>query len=164
MSRRNSDRNNLSRSSGLCLGASGRRLRDVGCRPLGGEHRVRAAIYVSFSSRLARRRTESRRGPSHGMSQVARGRGRVCASLSLGAIHTHRFNAFRRHRMSQTVAARINELDDKQAIFQVKLLLQSAMDSTPDLMAMDDAAIATKLKAIDSDAPDTLAEAAAIMT
>src|SRR3954451_6332629 len=98
------------------------------------------------------------------MSLVARGRGRACASLSLGAIHTHRFNAFRRHRMSQTVAARINELDDKQAIFQVKLLLQSAMDSTPDLMAMDDAAIATKLKAIDSDAPDTLAEAAAIMT
>jgi hypothetical protein len=66
--------------------------------------------------------------------------------------------------MSQTVAARINELDDKQAIFQVKLLLQSAMDSTPDLMALDDAAIAAKLKAINSDAPDTLAEAAAIMT
>jgi len=66
--------------------------------------------------------------------------------------------------MSQTVAARIDELDAKQAIFQVKLLLQSAMDSTPDLMALDDAAIATKLKAIKSDAPDTLAEAAGIMT
>lgn len=61
--------------------------------------------------------------------------------------------------MNDTIDDRIDKLDDKQAIYQIKLLLQSAMDSNPQLGAVDNGAIAAKLEAIDStfgDATDIL--------
>jgi hypothetical protein len=65
--------------------------------------------------------------------------------------------------MSQTTAERIDKLDDKQAIFQVKLLLQAVMDSNPAIAAMDDAEIGTKLETIKTDDANVLAEASDIM-
>src|SRR5262249_14612802 len=68
-----------------------------------------------------------------------------------------------RHRMSGTIVERIDELDNKQAIFQVKLLLQNIVNSNPQIAALDDAAIAAELKAIDTDTSGAFAEAAEIL-
>jgi hypothetical protein len=63
--------------------------------------------------------------------------------------------------MTGTVAERIDGLDDKQAIFQVKILLQAASrDGTP---AMNDPAIADELNTIPSSDRETLAQAAALV-
>jgi hypothetical protein len=65
--------------------------------------------------------------------------------------------------MTEDLAARIVALDDKQAIFQVKILLQAATEGTPEFAAMNAAEIGDKLRTIDLD-PETLAQATLLIT
>src|SRR5262249_517986 len=97
------------------------------------------------------------------LPSAPRGRRTLRASLSLGAFHPHYLIIIGRHRMSGTIVERIDELDNKQAIFQVKLLLQNIVNTNPQIGALDDAAIAAELKAIDTDTSGAFAEAAEIL-
>jgi hypothetical protein len=64
--------------------------------------------------------------------------------------------------MTENIAKRIETLDDKQAIFQIKILLQAAMEGTPAFAAMDEGAIAHELETIAVE-PETFAQAAALV-
>jgi hypothetical protein len=64
--------------------------------------------------------------------------------------------------MIEDIAKRIDTLDDKQAIYQIKLLLRAAREGTPMLAALDEACIANQLKTIAIE-PETFAQAAAFM-
>jgi hypothetical protein len=64
--------------------------------------------------------------------------------------------------MTEDLARCIEALDDKQAIFQIKILLQAAADGTPAFAAMSEAAIARQIETIGVE-PETLAQAAALV-
>jgi hypothetical protein len=64
--------------------------------------------------------------------------------------------------MTEDLARRIDRLDDKQAIYQIKLLLQAAREGTPTLADLDETGIANQLKTIDIE-PETFAQAAAFV-
>jgi hypothetical protein len=64
--------------------------------------------------------------------------------------------------MTEDIAHRLDRLDDREAIHLVELLLQAARDGTPELAAMDEAAIASRLKTIAIE-PEIFARAAAFL-
>jgi len=64
--------------------------------------------------------------------------------------------------MTEDIAHRLDRLDDKEAIHLVRILLQAAGEGTPELAAMDEAAIASRLKTIAIE-PEIFAQAAAFL-
>jgi hypothetical protein len=64
--------------------------------------------------------------------------------------------------MTEDIAHRLDRLDDKEAIYLVKILLHAAREGTPELAAMDEAAIASQLKTIAIE-PEIFAQAAAFL-